>query len=267
MRDVIVCALSIFKAIFSMSTSTHSPDFQSPAEALAWLVQMGADEIVLEQAVDRFAESAKTVPSAAKPVATPAQALATTIPMVDVSGLNSITEIITALNFLDNHPLKKSATKLSFFEGTEQARILIISDSPRKEEDRSGLVFADKARLLVSNMLTAIGLKLDDVALMNLLPWRVLGGRAPNAGEVTPTLPFIRRAVELLQPQAILAFSALPGQYLGGGDASIQRQRGKWIDVMGMPLLSTLHPEELLRTPTLKRQAWRDLQIFQEKLK
>jgi uracil-DNA glycosylase family 4 len=250
-----------------MSTSTHSSDFQSPAEALAWLVQMGADEIVLEQAVDRFAESAKIVPPATKPVAAPAQAVATTIPMVDVSGLNSITEIITALNFLDNHPLKKSATKLSFFEGSEQARILIISDSPRKEEDRSGLVFADKARLLVSNMLTAIGLKLDDVALMNLLPWRVLGGRAPNAGEVIPTLPFVRRAVELLQPQAILAFSALPGQYLGGGDASIQRQRGKWIDVMGVPLLSTLHPEELLRTPTLKRQAWRDLQIFQEKLK
>lgn len=250
-----------------MSTLTHFPDFQTPAEAVAWLVAMGADEIVLEQAVDRFAESAKSIPPVAKPVAAPAQPVATITPMADVSGLNSITEIITALNFLDNHPLKKSATKLSFFEGPERPHILLIADSPRKEEDRSGLVFADKARLLVSNMLAAIGLKLDDVALMNLLPWRVLGGRAPNATEVMPTLPFVRRAVELLQPQAILAFSALPGQYLGQADASIQRQRGKWIDVSGIPLLATLHPEELLRTPTLKRQAWRDLQIFQEKLK
>ena len=250
-----------------MSTSTHSPDFQSPAEAVAWLVQMGADEIVLEQAVDRFAESAKTIPPTTKPVAAPAQPVAAATPMVDVSGINSIAEIITALNFLDNHPLKKSATKLSFFEGPERPRILLIADSPRKEEDRSGLVFADKARLLVSNMLAAIGLQLDDVALMNLLPWRVLGGRAPNATEVLPSLPFVRRAVELLRPQAILAFSALPGQYLGGADASIQRQRCLWIDVGGVPLLATLHPEELLRTPTLKRQAWRDLQIFQEKLK
>ncbi|MEO9168698.1 MAG: uracil-DNA glycosylase [Aestuariivirga sp.] len=251
-----------------MSTSTHFPDFQTPAEAVAWLVQMGADEIVLEQAVDRFAESAKTIPPIAKSVAAPAPAPAAMVaPAVDASGLNSITEIITALNFLDNHPLKKSATKLSFFEGPERPRILLIADSPRKEEDRSGLVFADKARLLVSNMLAAIGLKLDDVALINLLPWRVLGGRAPNATEVLPTLPFVRRAVELLQPQAILAFSALPGQYLGQADASIQRQRGKWIDVSGIPLLATLHPEELLRTPTLKRQAWRDLQIFAEKLK
>ncbi|MDP8996706.1 MAG: uracil-DNA glycosylase [Pseudomonadota bacterium] len=250
-----------------MSTLTYLPDFQSPAEAVAWLVQMGADEIVLEQAVDRFAESAKSIPPAAKPVAAPTKPVATATPMADVSGLNSIAEIIIALNFLDNHPLKKSATKLSFFEGPERSRILLIADSPRKEEDRSGLVFADKARLLVANMLAAIGLKLDDVALMNLLPWRVLGGRAPNATEVLPSLPYVRRAVELLQPQAILAFSALPGQYLGGADASIQRQRGKWIDVSGIPLLATLHPEELLRTPTLKRQAWRDLQIFAEKLK
>jgi uracil-DNA glycosylase len=263
-RDVIVWASNGFKAISTMSTSSHLPDFQSPAEALAWLVQMGADEIVLEKAVDRFADSAKAIPAAAKSVAAPAP---TATPIPNTSGLNSIAEIITALNFLDNHPLKKSATKLSFFEGPERPRILLIADSPRKEEDRSGLVFADKARLLVSNMLAAIGLKLDDVALMNLLPWRVLGGRAPNATEVSPTLPFVRRALELLQPQAILAFSGLPGQYLGQADASIQRQRGKWIDVTGIPLLATLHPEELLRTPTLKRQAWRDLQIFQEKLK
>ena len=248
-----------------MITSTHSSDFSGPAEALAWLIDMGADEIVLEQPLDRFAESAKLTPPAQKPVVS--KPIAPIAPSTDTSSLNSIADITQALNFLDNHPLKKSASKVSFFEGPEQARILLISDSPRKEEDRSGLVFADKARLLVSNMLAAIGLKLEDVALINLLPWRVLGARAPNAPEVMPTLALIRRAIELVQPQAILAFSALPGHYLAGGDASIQRQRGKWLDVGGIPLLATLHPEELLRTPTLKRQAWRDLQIFQEKLK
>ena len=250
-----------------MSTSTNSSGFATASVAVTWLVQMGADEIVTEQPVDRFADSAKTLVTAAKPVTVTTPPITMAIPVADASGFNSISEIVTALNFLDNHPLKKSASKLAFFEGPERPQILIISDYPRKEEDRAGLVFADKARLLISNMLAAIGLKLEDVGLMNLLPWRVLGGRAPNATEVMPTLAFAKRAVALLQPQAILAFSALPGRYLGGGDASIQRQRGKWLDVSGVPLLATLHPEELLRTPTLKRQAWRDLQLFQEKLK
>ena len=238
--------------------------FNSAADALAWLVAMGADEIVLDEPVDRFSETAKiVVPVGPKAVA---QLMQLTQP-ADASELNSMTEIIQALNFLDNHPLKKSASKLSFFEGPERADILIIADHPRKEEDRSGLVFADKARLLLSNMLAAIGLKLEDVALMNLLPWRVLGGAAARPNDVLAVLPFAKRAVELVQPKFILAFSALPGHYLAGGDASIQRQRGKWLDAAGVPMLATLHPEELLRTPTLKRMAWRDLQLFQEKLR
>ncbi len=254
-----------------MSTSTHLRDFASPAEALAWLVQMGADEIVMDEPINRFAESAKPAtpapPFLAKPAPVVSSPPVVAAPTADVSGLNSIADITQALNFLDNHTLKKNASKLSFFEGPERAEILIISDFPRKEEDRSGLVFADKARLLLTNMLAAINLKFEDVALMNLLPWRVLGARAPNVTEVMPTLPFARRAVKLVRPKLILAFSGLPGHYLAGADPSIQRQRGKWLDVGGVPMLATLHPEELLRTPTLKRQAWRDLQIFQEKMK
>ena len=234
---------------------------------MAWLVAMGADEITLDQPIDRFAESAKAVPAVAANVASPmVPPIHAKVKSADVSGLNSIAEIIQALNFLESHPLKKSASKLSFFEGPERADILIIADHPRKEEDRSGLVFADKARVLLSNMLAAIGLKIEDVALMNLLPWRVLGGAAARPADVQAVLPYATRAIELVQPKFILAISALPGLHLAGGDASIQRQRGKWLDAGGIPLLATLHPEELLRTPTLKRMAWRDLQLFQEKL-
>ena len=241
--------------------------FSGAAEAVAWLVAMGADEIALDQPIDRFAESAKVASPAPAKAAPVAASQPISIPhSADASGLNSIAEITQALNFLDSHPLKKTASKLSFFEGPERAYILIISDHPRKEEDRSGLVFADKARLLLANMLAAIGLKLEDVALMNLLPWRVLGGAAPRLADVQAVLPFAKRAVELVQPKFILAISALPGQHLAGVDASIQRQRGKWLDAGGIPLLATLHPEELLRTPTLKRMTWKDLQLFQEKL-
>ena len=249
--------------------------FASAADALDWLVAMGADEIVLEQPVDRFAESAKAPsqpvvrvlptpqPMAAAP--RPAQP-APAIPMGDAASLNSIAEIAQALNFFEAHPLRKNAMKLSFFEGPERAEVLVIGDHPRKEEDRQGLVFAEKTRLLLANMLAAIGLKLDDVALMNLMPWRPLGGAAPKAAELAPVLPFARRALELVQPKLILAFSALPGHHLAGGDASIQRQRGKWLDAGGMPLLATFHPDELLRMPNLKRQAWRDLLIFKGRL-
>ena len=242
--------------------------FSNAADALAWLVAMGADEITLDQPIDRFAESARTVARVVAPAAPKAAPIKAPVKQIaDVSSLNSITEITQVLNFLETHPLKKSASKLSFFEGPERANIMIISDHPRREEDRSGLVFADKARLLLTNMLASIGLKLEDMALMNLLPWRVLGGAKARPADVQAVLPHAKRAVELVKPKFILAISGLPGQYLADADASIQRQRGKWMDASGIPLLATLHPEELLRNPILKRMAWRDLQLFQEKLK
>jgi uracil-DNA glycosylase family 4 len=263
--------------------SLAGTEFANAADALAWLVAMGADEITLEQPVDRFAESASTAKApasapAAGPMASlqpspPPRPAPVTVPVIgagpegDVASLNSIEEIAQALNFFETHPLRKNAMNLCLFEGPQQADVLVIGDHPRKDEDRSGQVFAGKSRLLLANMLLAIGLKLEDVGLMNLMPWRPLGGAAPKAAELSPILPYTRRALGLLRPRLILAFSALPGQHLGGGDASIQRQRGKWLDVGGVPLLATLHPDELLRMPNLKRQAWRDLQLFQEKLK
>ena len=91
--------------------------FSGASEALVWLVSMGADEITLDQPIDRFAESAKVPPPAPAKVAIAAAPQPVRVPRsADASGLNSIAEITQALNFLDSHPLKKTASKLSFFE-------------------------------------------------------------------------------------------------------------------------------------------------------
>ena len=244
--------------------------FASAADALAWLVAGGADEIVLDQPVDRFADSAKAEkPKVAAPVVQPLRQPAPVSAIAAAASpdtLNTLADLIQALNFFETHPLRKNAMNLSFVEGPERAEILIISDRPRSEEDKTGLVFAGKARILLGNMLAAIGIKLEDVALMNLVPWRPAGNAAPKEADIHAVLPFARRAVQLIQPRLILGFSALPGQYLAAGDASILRQRGKWLNAGGPAFLSTLHPDELLKHPLQKKNAWRDLLTFREKL-
>lgn len=249
--------------------------FSSAADALAWLVAMGADEIILETPVNRFAESAKaekakSAPApalvAAPPPPRPTQRAVAITAATAPEQCNSLADLRQALNFFESHPLRKSATQLSFFEGPETAQILILSDRPRNEEDKSGLVFAGKARVLLTNMLKAIQLNLEDVALMNLIPWRPPGNRHPTEAEIGAVLPFARRALEILKPRLILSFGALPGQHLAGGDASILRQRGKWHALGETALMSTLHPDDLLKHPLQKKMAWRDLLLFSERL-
>ncbi|MDE2445765.1 MAG: uracil-DNA glycosylase [Alphaproteobacteria bacterium] len=270
--------------------TTQTPDMtpEQAAHALAWLVDMGADEVILDSPVNRFAKS--LVPEPAKPpVATPpplrfvpqvpAAPRAATLPdqaaadaAAQAAACHSLEALIQAQNYFEANPLRKGATKLSFMEGNRQADILVLSDRPRNDEDKSGQVVATKARVLLQNMLAAIGLKIGDepaprnVMLMNFVPWRPPGNRQPLDAEVAVCLPFASRAIALLQPKLILALGSLGGQFMAGGDASIIRQRGKWLSIGEIPLLATLHPDDLLKAPTQKKLAWRDLQAFKARM-
>lgn len=254
---------------------------EQAAAALSWLVEMGADEIIAEQAIDRFAASAvveKPKPAPPPVVTAPALRVATLPDQAaadaanQAAACNSLEALAQALNYFDANPLRKGATKLSFIEGNLQSSILVLSDRPRNEEDKSGQVVSAKARVLLQNMLASIGLNIGDepaprnVMLMNFIPWRPPGNRQPLDNEIAACLPFAARAIALAAPKLILSLGSLGGQYLGGGDASIIRQRGKWLNLSDIPLLATLHPDELLKAPTQKKLAWRDLQNFRAKM-
>ncbi len=240
------------------------------ADALSWLVEMGADEIVGEVAVDRFAASA--VAEKPKPVAAPLPVRVANLPdqaaaqaASQAAACQTIETLIQAQNYFEANPLRKAATQQSFVEGNTEAGIMVVGDRPRNEEDRSGHVFAGKARVLLTAMLAAIDVKIDDVMLMNFIAWRPPGNRAPLDSEIAMCLPFAARAIEIVKPKLILSFGALPAQYLAGGDASIIRQRGKWLTVGTSLLMPTLHPDELLRFPGQKKLVWRDLLVFKMK--
>ncbi|HUA51086.1 MAG TPA: hypothetical protein VMB81_02920, partial [Candidatus Sulfotelmatobacter sp.] len=57
-----------------------------------------------------------------------------------------------------------------------------------------------------------------------------------------------------------------------GRSEGITRLRGRWFDFEpgagepAIPAIATFHPSYLLRTPTAKREAWRDLLAVKRKL-
>ena len=265
---------------------TETPNAPTPAEAaklLLWLRDMGADEAVADQPINRFLEK----PPAARPVQAPvsvafvpkAAAPPITTPLQDtelvahIAAAPDLQALGELLNQFDAHPLKKTASRHCLHGGAAEARVLIISDRPRAEEDRTGQVFAAKHEVLSERMLEAIGLRglADDeareqVALASFIPWRPPGNRSPTDIECQMAVPVIRRAIQLIRPRIILALGALPGEWLAGAPASITSQRGKWMAVDGIPMISTFHPETLLKSPASKRLAWHDLLALREKL-
>lgn len=249
------------------------------AEALRWLSEMGADEIIGENPVNRLAApAAKPAPAAAATHAAPAPAAAPVVvaPGQSAMQFNSLQEIEAALAGFDACPLKKTATSLCYADGNPQARVMLIGEAPGRDEDIQGKPFVGRSGQLLERMLAAVGLsrtaqdRESAVFITNVIFWRPPGNRTPTDAETQMCLPFLLRTIELQKPDVIVCLGATPAQRLTARTDGILKLRGKWVtaNVSGrnIPLLPTLHPAYLLRQPAQKRLAWRDMLSLRQML-
>ncbi len=237
--------------------------------ALAWQVELGADEAIAETAVDRFAPTPAS-PPAPPPVAAPAAASASASDAVSraeaaARACATLPALAAALAAFDGCALKQGARTCVFADGNPAARVMVIGEAPGREEDLAGLPFVGRSGKLLDRMLACIGLdrRAEDperaVYIANVLPWRPVDNRDPASDEVAMMTAFLRRHVELADPQALLLMGKTSAQALMGTTEGILRLRGRWGVALGRPALPTLHPAYLLRNPPTKRLAWRDL--------
>ncbi len=234
--------------------------------ALAWLIEMGADEIVTEAPVNRFA-----VAIASPVTAAPALKAAPTVAAPSSADTcNSLDELQAALLALEDFPLKKTASNLCFADGNPQAEVMIIGDVPGRDEDIEGKVFAGQNFVLLEKMLGAIGLPVGSTSSFNFIPWRPPGNRTPTDAEIQICQPYIMRAIALCRPKFIFCLGGHPAQRLSGKSDGLLSLRGKWFDLAigdkKIPVLASFHPSYLLKQPGQKRLAWRDLLSFKEAL-
>jgi DNA polymerase len=155
--------------------------------------------------------------------------------------------------------LANSRTNTVFGIGNSNADWLIVGEAPGAEEDRRGEPFVGRAGKLLDEMLRAIGKRRDDVFIANILKCRPPDNRDPKSDESASCRPYLQRQIELLQPKIILAVGRIAAQSLLASDEPVGRMRGRAHELDGIPLVVTYHPAYLLRSPSQKNKAWKDL--------
>jgi uracil-DNA glycosylase len=256
---------------------------------LRWYVEMGADEAIGAEPVNRFVPaSIGEPPPATSPVARPqaARGVAASPPAALAESLGEAAqsarrlaasaETVDALAAMvagfDGCSLKRTATNTVFADGNPAAPVMIIGEGPGADEDRIGRPFVGRAGQLLDRMLAAIGLDRSRVMITNVVYWRPPGNRTPTAAEIASCLPFVLRHIALVKPKVLaLCGGTAAGALLPQGQG-ITRLRGRWFDlaVPGLdrpvPTLPMFHPSFLLRAPERKREAWRDLLSLRARL-
>ncbi len=186
------------RVILKLVSDTVENSVQAAAALLGWYHNMGADEVLADEAIDRFAESAalSKLQEANKPAAAanynkPAQKLpsgkralntaairqfaeppatqaprqpapAASLAQAEIEALaqscTSLNELAHTLDSFDACPLKRTASKLCFADGLPGAHVMVIGEVPGREEDEQGRPFAGKSGQLLDQMLSCIGL-------------------------------------------------------------------------------------------------------------
>jgi DNA polymerase len=147
-----------------------------------------------------------------------------------------------------------------FGDGDPNARLMFVGEGPGADEDASGIPFVGKAGQLLNNMITAMGLKRDQVYIANIVKCRPPANRTPEPVEANTCSPFLLEQIDVIRPEVIVALGGTAATYLLGVKQSLGSLRGTWHSCRGAKVAVTYHPAFLLRDPTQKGEAWKDLQ-------
>jgi uracil-DNA glycosylase len=162
--------------------------------------------------------------------------------------------------------LHKGRNKIVFADGSPNARLLFVGEGPGADEDAQGLPFVGRAGQLLNNMITAMGLKREEVYIANVVKCRPPGNRTPEPDEANTCSPFLFRQIDVVRPEVIVALGATAATYLLGARQPLAGLRGRIHNVRNAKLIVTYHPAYLLRDPRQKKEAWADLQIAMKEL-
>lgn len=172
----------------------------------------------------------------------------------------SLDELLTNLLGFEGCGLKRTATNTVFEDGNRGARIMLVGEAPERDEDLQGKPFVGRSGQLLDKILQAVGLDRTTVYIGNILPWRPPGNRTPTNVEMELCKPFIKRQIELANPELLVFLGTSSAKNLLETTDGILKLRGKWriYSKAEIPVMPTLPPAHLLRQPAQKRLVWRD---------
>jgi len=250
-----------------------------PAEVLRFYAENGVDVALDETAPNRLAEPAAVLeapkpfgapPAATRPQAPPRNVTPPAAPEAAIrnagqlaASAKTLDELRAALESFEGCALKATAMRTVFADGNPEARIMFVGEAPGAEEDREGLPFVGRSGKLLDRMIGAIGLDRTSAYIANIIPWRPPGNRTPTPQESAICLPFIKRQVELADPDILVCVGGPSATTLLELKEGITRTRGRWFEydtgTRKIKAIALFHPAYLLRSPAHKKLAWQDL--------
>lgn len=162
--------------------------------------------------------------------------------------------------------LHRGRINIVYGVGDPEARLMFIGEGPGADEDRSGEPFVGSAGKLLDKMINQMGLGRNEIYIGNIVKCRPPQNRNPAEDEIEACLPYLKRQIEIIEPELIVTLGNVATKSLLKTTISISRVRGTFADYCGIPVMPTFHPRYLLGNPEERWLVWDDMVKVLEKL-
>ena len=220
-------------------------DAREAASALRWWLEAGVDLPTQEEPRNWF-ERSPAAPAEAERQEKP------TLP----SDLQSFREWLAG----PDAPLFSQRAQPIAPAGAEAAEVMLLSEPPSRDDLASGAPIGGEAAQLLDRMLAAIDLT-GQAYIANLACFHSPSPRL-SPKELDECGAVARRHVALARPKRLLLLGDAPCRAVLG--KPLLQARGHVHKVEGVRTVATFHPRQLLKRPSDKALAWKDLLLLTE---
>ncbi|MFZ2891199.1 uracil-DNA glycosylase [Sulfuricurvum sp.] len=178
--------------------------------------------------------------------------------------LNTLNATISQCYLCD---LSKSRRQSLSGHGNPRASLMFVDGYVSSAEDESGEYYVGRSGLMLRDMIEKVlNYKLDDVYFTHAVKCKPFGFQNPSQSECNSCVGFLSKQISLIQPKIIVLLGADAYRILTGDNEGFERLRGEIIPFGNACLIPIFHPLYLIRNPSMKKEAMRDLQTIKAQL-
>ncbi|WP_456468177.1 type-4 uracil-DNA glycosylase [Archaeoglobus sp.] len=176
--------------------------------------------------------------------------------------METIEEITKEILNCKKCDLYKTKTNYVPGSGNEHAEVVFVGEAPGREEDLKGEPFVGAAGKLLTEMLSKIGLRREDVFICNVLKCRPPNNRDPSPEEIEICGEYLKRQLDAIKPNMIVCLGRFATKFIfdlfGLEFSSISKVKGRIFEAQRwgkkIKIVPIYHPAAILYRPQLKEE-------------
>jgi DNA polymerase len=164
---------------------------------------------------------------------------------------DSLSQVAAEVRVCPLCELSRSRTNAVPGEGNPEARVMLIGEGPGHHEDQQGKPFVGASGKFLSELLLNAGLSREEVFITNVVKCRPPGNRDPLPDEIAACRPYLRRQVQLIDPDVIVTLGRFSMAHFFPGER-ISKIHGQPREINGRLYVPMYHPAAALHQGALR---------------